>query len=32
MTHHEHSLQGKRIAVVATDMVEQVELASSIEG
>jgi len=26
MTHHEHSLQGKRIAVVATDMVEQVEL------
>jgi protease I len=26
MTHHEHSLQGKRIAFLATDMFEQVEL------
>jgi protease I len=26
MTHHEHSLEGKRIAFLATDMVEQVEL------
>jgi protease I len=26
MTHHEHNLSGKRIAFLATDMVEQVEL------
>ena len=26
MTHHEHSLAGKKIAILATDMFEQVEL------
>src|ERR1051325_8011359 len=26
MTHHEHSLKGKKIAILATDMFEQVEL------
>jgi protease I len=27
MTHHEHRLDGKKVAVVAADMVEQVELS-----
>jgi hypothetical protein len=26
MTHHEHNLQGKKIAFLATDMFEQFEL------
>ncbi len=31
MTHHEHRLDGKRIAVLATDGVEQVELTEPVK-